>query len=294
MEQFLDIRTLSFMTGFISILLSITMIVIYINSKTYEGFLPWVIAFSLNAISMILISLRTLVPDFISIIIANLIITLFLMFLDYGLTLFFHKKENGWVTTYIPLLLIQTMWFIYFTYIDNNIPMRIIFINAMFIGLLAHSAYTIHKYSAKILQHKQWFLISTLLTLSVWYVIRLIFTLMSDNEIVHFMHAGTIHGLSFTMLIAGNIMITLGLLIIQNRRVTIELQKSNKEVNNLEQFIPICANCKKIRDDKGYWDQVERYISSRTSSQFSHSICPECAEKLYGKEIRDINLYKDK
>ena len=48
-------------------------------------------------------------------------------------------------------------------------------------------------------------------------------------------------------------------------------------------ILPICANCKKIRDDRGYWNQIESYIKNHSEAQFSHSMCPECAEKLYPK-----------
>jgi transcriptional regulator with PAS, ATPase and Fis domain len=51
--------------------------------------------------------------------------------------------------------------------------------------------------------------------------------------------------------------------------------------NNLQGFIPICAACKKIRDDKGLWQQFEDYISSQTDAQFTHSICPECIKARY-------------
>jgi len=51
-------------------------------------------------------------------------------------------------------------------------------------------------------------------------------------------------------------------------------------------MIPICANCKKIRDDKGYWEQIETYIQERTSATFTHGICPECARKLYPQFVK--------
>ncbi len=60
-----------------------------------------------------------------------------------------------------------------------------------------------------------------------------------------------------------------------------ELQKAVAEIKTLKGFIPICASCKKIRDDEGYWDQLEVYIGRRTDAVFSHGICPECTEKLY-------------
>ncbi|MFH1136196.1 MAG: PAS domain S-box protein [Pseudomonadota bacterium] len=60
-----------------------------------------------------------------------------------------------------------------------------------------------------------------------------------------------------------------------------ELERSLSEIKTLQGFIPICANCKKIRTDEGYWEQIEKYISDRTDARFSHGICQECARKLY-------------
>ena len=60
-----------------------------------------------------------------------------------------------------------------------------------------------------------------------------------------------------------------------------ELQHAFEEVNFLSGLLPICASCKKIRDDKGYWKKIETYISSHSKVEFSHSICPDCAQKLY-------------
>ncbi len=54
------------------------------------------------------------------------------------------------------------------------------------------------------------------------------------------------------------------------------------EVKTLEGLIPICAKCHKIRDDQGFWERIEKYIQDRTEAHFSHSLCPDCAQKLYG------------
>ena len=60
-----------------------------------------------------------------------------------------------------------------------------------------------------------------------------------------------------------------------------ELRQALDEVMTLQGIIPICAACKKIRDDKGYWHQVEAYITGHSNASFSHGICPDCVEKLY-------------
>ncbi|MEN8142514.1 MAG: hypothetical protein ABFQ82_02820 [Thermodesulfobacteriota bacterium] len=80
-------------------------------------------------------------------------------------------------------------------------------------------------------------------------------------------------------------------LIIENKRLfelaeqhNRELTKALAEVKKLQNLLPICANCKKIRDEKGYWNQIESYIESRTDTKFSHGLCGECVEQLYGDE----------
>jgi len=60
-----------------------------------------------------------------------------------------------------------------------------------------------------------------------------------------------------------------------------KLQKAIAEIKTLSGLLPICASCKKIRDDKGYWNQIESYICDHSDAVFSHGICPDCRKKLY-------------
>jgi PAS domain-containing protein len=64
-----------------------------------------------------------------------------------------------------------------------------------------------------------------------------------------------------------------------------ELQEALASVKQLSGLLPICASCKKIRDDKGYWTQIESYIRDHSEAEFSHGICPDCMKKLYPDEI---------
>jgi PAS domain-containing protein len=70
---------------------------------------------------------------------------------------------------------------------------------------------------------------------------------------------------------------------VESERVKLigELKKALAEVKTLKGFIPICSSCKKIRDDKGLWNQLEEYISRHSDASFSHGICPDCMIKLY-------------
>ncbi len=62
------------------------------------------------------------------------------------------------------------------------------------------------------------------------------------------------------------------------------LEEAVANVQTLSGLLPICSKCKKIRDDEGYWNQIEVYIESHTDAQFSHSLCRECMDNLYGEQ----------
>ncbi len=69
--------------------------------------------------------------------------------------------------------------------------------------------------------------------------------------------------------------------VIEEKRLVGELREALDQVKRLSGLLPICATCKKIRDDKGYWNEIESYICEHSEADFTHGICPECAEKYY-------------
>ena len=75
----------------------------------------------------------------------------------------------------------------------------------------------------------------------------------------------------------------------EREKLISEIRDALAKVRMLSGMFPICASCKKIRDDKGYWNQIESYIRDHSEAEFSHSICPECVKKLYP----DLEIYDD-
>ena len=65
------------------------------------------------------------------------------------------------------------------------------------------------------------------------------------------------------------------------RRLNAELQAALDKVKVLSGLIPICAGCKKIRDDKGFWEELEHYVSEHSDATFSHGLCPNCIKKYF-------------
>ena len=70
----------------------------------------------------------------------------------------------------------------------------------------------------------------------------------------------------------------------EREKLILELQEALDNIKTLKGLLPICAECKKIRDDKGYWSQIEGYIESHSDALFSHGLCPKCEKKLYGDQ----------
>jgi sigma-B regulation protein RsbU (phosphoserine phosphatase) len=71
-------------------------------------------------------------------------------------------------------------------------------------------------------------------------------------------------------------------------RVAERILRFATQVSQLEAFLPICGYCKKVRDDKNYWQQIEGYINQRTGTDFSHSVCPDCYQRVVLPEIQKL------
>lgn len=81
----------------------------------------------------------------------------------------------------------------------------------------------------------------------------------------------------------------INLLVEEQKKLTTEkqnLESALGEIKTLSGLIPICSHCKKIRDDKGYWQQVEVYVRKHSTADFSHGICPDCAQKYHAELYR--------
>ncbi len=82
--------------------------------------------------------------------------------------------------------------------------------------------------------------------------------------------------------------------ITEEKKLEEALESAMEDIRTLRGIIPICENCKKIRDDQGYWRQVEVYIRDRTNAEFSHGVCPDCARRLYPDLYPELNLEDSK
>jgi K+-sensing histidine kinase KdpD len=76
-------------------------------------------------------------------------------------------------------------------------------------------------------------------------------------------------------------------LLSEERKISEDLRDALSEVKTLSGLLPICAWCKKIRNDRGYWQQIEKYVEEHSDIQFSHGLCQECASKVLNEEMKE-------
>jgi hypothetical protein len=79
----------------------------------------------------------------------------------------------------------------------------------------------------------------------------------------------------------------------ERTRLIQDLQAALAEVKTLSGLLPICAKCKRIRDDGGYWNQIESYVQQHSDVMFTHGICPECYRKLYPEFAAELAMPDD-
>jgi len=263
------------------------MVYVYKNRKTYSGFNQWTLAYMLNFLGFVFVSLRNILPDFITIILANTFIVLCFTFIARGLIDFAEGEQNIWVD--ISPIFVVIITFCFFSYLSPNVNARIVVVSLVIMFICLRCISIVRQKIEAILGMKNWLLTTTFTFLALWFLLRTFLTISFEDKIHDFMSAGVIHGLSIIAISIGHIFIAVGLIIINAQRLEHSLINAKEEIKILEGFLPICASCKKIRDDEGYWNQIESYIQKHSEAQFSHSICPECAKEHYP----DLDIYDD-
>lgn len=278
MFDLFNVRTLSFISSIISLILCICMIYVSQTRKTYSGFTQWTIASILYIFALALLSMRSVVPDFISVIVANTLIIAGNGFIAYGLELFTKSTRKLWL--FFMLTLSMVVLFLYFTYYQPNVNMRIIVISTIITIYYTYSGYLVYRYVPRLINDHNMFLVVAFSFQAIWLVLRMVQAAF-ESPIMDFMTAPAFQGITVIVFFSGNILVVMGLIVLNFQRVEFDLSTAMAEVKTLRGLIPICSSCKKIRDDKGIWNQIELYIRNHADVEFSHGVCPECMQKLY-------------
>ena len=282
MEQFLDSRTLAFISGSILLVLCFIMLTEYFFRKVYSGFTEWVAANILMGIGLFLLGMRGMLGSFFTILAANALIVAYFQLLAHGLAKFYSLK----LSYHLDLLIdaVYLISFSYFTYLSPDIVARIVILSALMSLISMRCIWVIKRGSRSAKFSVSRLLIWTFYMVAGWFSLRILLYTVGEKTIVDTMSANAIDVFTYTLGIFSYIIITTGLIQLNTSRIERELLDAQEEIRTIKGFLPICAYCKKIRDDDGYWNQLEAYISSRTDARFSHGICPECLKKHFPDE----------
>ena len=123
----------------------------------------------------------------------------------------------------------------------------------------------------------------TLLVMGIVYVLRGAASLAAPPPHEAFLAPSMSQVVALLIFLTGEACVYGGLMVVNAQRVERDLLNSVEECKVLRGILPICATCKKIRDDQGAWNQMESYIHQHSEVEFTHGICPDCAQAFKGK-----------
>lgn len=286
MGEFFDIRITAFSAGLVSLVLCIILISIYVRRLTYAGFLFWTVAALLWFFGSILLSLRDYIPDFLSIVTANTLISISMMLMTYGLLRFSGVGLNKSYLLPVPIV-VQVILFWYFTYIYPSVDARIMVISM--VGII-YSFTALHislNYIPRLLDTSNRPLTIILIFLVFFNTVRIAITGATHTVTSDFMQYPVIHKLGLLFLFITCFALYIEMIILNFQRLEIDLHRSMEEIDTLRGLLPICSFCNKIRDSKGEWKHIDKYIAEHTEVAFSHGICDDCMGKYYPNYNRE-------
>lgn len=275
----LDVRSIALACGVTHLAIAIPLTYVWFSRKTYAGFGAWTLSAWSAFAGILLIAGRGIIPDLCSVLIANLLLIATSSLILSGLLAFCGERPRHRV--HAGLLLLYTLLITYLLYVRPSLQARLVFFS-LGIGVLGLlSTYMAWKRLPAVLHNANPLVISTLLFVSSVYLARGILSWIVPPPTENFMDPSPVQGISLLVYLLGHTVLSAGLLVLNGQRVERDLQVAMDECKVLQGILPICAHCKKIRDDRGAWNQLEAYIHQHTDAEFSHGICPDCARTYF-------------
>lgn len=275
----LDIRTLCLATGLILVVIAAYLAWFRSVNHRLVGADWWALGAFAGGVGLILVGQRELWPDWSTVVLANLLIGMFAMAVLLGLYRFLGIRFLAWRhAAWLTLLLACTL---YWTYVKPSVNARIVMI-AFFVSAYCLPCVWLMLFHRSLRAARwNWLLVGAWTVTIFAHWLRAVWALLVEGEMASLMDASLVQGLSLLVFPITSFIIVTGLVFLSLQRMADDLRRARDEVRQLSGLLPICASCKRIRDDRGYWHQVEQYIQSHSGAEFTHGICPECMRQLY-------------
>lgn len=281
-----DPRSIAIFAVFIGLIVAFTMVYFLKARKAFRGFGLWTAASVLFAFGQALFSLQGFASPWISIVMANVALVLAFQWVLRGLWRFAGGEPPIFVDAVLAAYMAVALTLL--TYVYPSLAGRIINFCAVSLAQTIASVIAARELARKTGMKANACLMGGFLAIISLSLVRGGLALaLGVGGYRNILESST--QAVMLMLYSGAYVLTfIGLQIQNAQRVEDELTKAAEEVRTLSGIIPICSHCKKVRNDSGYWEQVEAYVSRMTEAGFSHGICPDCLEKLFPEQAAQI------
>jgi hypothetical protein len=277
-------RSLNLAWSAIAVTWVILMIFMQRTRKTYPGFGHWTLATLSACLGLFLVASRGHIPLLLSMVAGNLLLVMEVVLLHRGLAIFVGQKPNPW-TDAAPLAIFVAAY-AWLTYGHDSTKLRILLFSLYYAYYYLRCLLLALRQVPALLGSRNWLIISSLTVIVGFYALRVLGVIFRDWGVVDILALSPMNLATNLVTSCLGTLTLAGLIFLNIQRLEVEFQSAQREVSVLSGLLPMCANCKRIRDDSGYWHQVEQYISARSDAAFTHGICPQCLHELY-PEVAD-------
>lgn len=275
----LDIRTVLLVTGLVGLIQFLCLAYVYRTRQTYPGFRQWTLSSLFLFFGISLQALRGLWPDFVTIVLSNSLNIASVALYATGLRTFLGKTAPRWLPWACGLTSGAVSY--YYGVVVPHLTHRIVLLSLLVSGLFGYCAYLVHTELPQRRHSPNLWLTVNFGLFAAWFLLRCFLTVAYDRpDNNDFLASSFVQSITLLVQTTANITITLGLLILNLARTEEDMHAAVAEVQTLRGIIPICSSCKKIRDDRGAWNQLEAYISAHSGAEFSHGYCPDCLRQV--------------
>jgi hypothetical protein len=275
----------------ISVFMALSLVFFQATRKTYPGFSLWTAGVGLLGLGYLSWCLRGVVPDAVSILLLNASYPTGMVMHLAGMRRFLGLTPISRLWWALPAGNVIVAAALYYGY--DSIALRSLF--ASIATSMPHFAMAFLILARPVRSRSIFFVViglmlaaggAAILGRAIWLVAQPEFHMFLDSPVQVIFFVGVIvlqlgENLAFIMLNSERVENELLEAQAGLRRTVEELRSAMFEIKTLTGFLPICSNCKKIRDDQGYWQAVEKYIQEHSEAKLSHGICPDCLRNLY-------------
>jgi hypothetical protein len=292
----LDPRTIILVSMVMYFLLALAMVLFSASLKHQRGPGYWAAGTSGWALFSLLLSFRGILPDWLTIIVANEGLVVCLCLVAQGLALLLGRRRP--MAFHVLVCSAHLAGYLYFLYIVPSFSARVVLFSLAVVILATEMAKSLLPIRRKPGDPTGLLVLFTLLACILAFSLRIGLTLFDTglgllqdrgiNVIFLVFFPMSVVALDFSL-----VALAASRFARQKEQANLNLEQTNAQlqealdnVKALSGLLPICAHCKKIRDDQGYWQQIEAYLQEHTGADFTHGICPTCAQELYGDFLK--------